>query len=127
MLPRSRVPRRPRRRPRPGTSSSWLPGRSFGCPPPHRKQVIGPRHKVCPGLCALPSAVASAPQPTHRLNPTEDFLNPLADSHAGLVSRLGRGPGVQSRNRYSVLTRHVRRNLPFTAAANKGPLVVALV
>src|SRR2546423_12303180 len=84
--------------------------------PRHPQQVIGACDKVSPGLSSFTSAVTSAPQSTHRFDPTEDFFHPLSYPQAGLVSRLGRGPGIQSLNLHPLLTRCMRRDLPLAAA-----------
>lgn len=90
----------------------------------HSQQIVGACYKVGPGLRSVLPTVAAAPQSADRFDPAKDLFHPLADSLAGLVSRLGRGPAIQPRNLHAVLAGNMRRNFPLTAGLYKiSPMV----
>ncbi len=95
--------------------------------PHHAQQVVSPRYKVAPGLGSFQSPIPAPSKPSHRLDPTKDFLHPLANLQTDLVTPLRRGAPVQSGHPHFVFARHVRRDRPRPAALHKTFLVIATI
>lgn len=56
------------------------------------------------------TAIPAPSKPAHRLDPAKDFLHPLADFQADLITPLRRGAPVQSGHPHVCFARHVRGN-----------------
>src|ERR1043166_3420611 len=91
------------------------------------QQIVGARHKVTPGLCALLTTVPTPTKSSHRLHPANDFLHALAEALAGLIPlRPDRAP-IQSRHLHSLLACYMGRDLSLPTASHERFLVIPLV
>jgi len=88
------------------------------------QQIVRPGHEIGPSLRPLHSAIAGAPQATHRFHPTKDFFHPFAQPLAGPVTGTTGRASIQSRNFPSHFARRVRRDFPFPAPGHKFLLVI---
>ena len=82
---------------------------------------------MAPRLRPFQTSIPAPAQSSHRLDPTEDFLHPLADALAGLITAPARRAPVQPREVHAFLARDVRRDPPLPARGDEAVLMLAFV
>jgi len=100
--------------------AGWLRWRGGRYQTDHPDEVVGSCDQVAGQLGLFQAAVARPSEPTHRLHPAEDLLDPFADTLTDGISSLTRRSAVDRTAPATGVLRHMWRHVPLAELSDTG-------